>query len=47
MVNHDWGFSIKKKMKAKETQQLQPALAGYSILKNARLSLTLRIAVSD
>lgn len=31
----------KKKTKAKETQQLQPALAGYSKLKIVRLSLAI------
>ena len=40
-------FKFKKKTKAKETQQLQPALAGYSKLTIVRLSLTLRLAVSD
>lgn len=40
-------FKFKKKTKAKETEQLQRALAGYSKLKIVRLSLTLRLAVSD
>ena len=40
-------FKFYKKTKAKETQQLQPALAGYSKLKIARLSLTFRLAVSN
>lgn len=40
-------FKFKKKKALKETQQLQPALAGYSKLTIVRLSLTLRLAVSD